>query len=347
MQLNSCSFDEKEIVSNGRGAGIIPISRDDDGEVRILLGRERFVNQWRGSCRWSGFEGSSKDGESLPFTALREFQEETLDLVAPIGDVRRRVEEEEYYIRIVLKVTNTKKPERYHATYVMPIDWDETIPTRFQNTRAHVEYVERLLQEWTHTRPAVLGGDGDVIGPIEETGDGSYLVRRRISASSYILKAPWTHDEDDENNMKAHIIDDRWGGLKGWSRLRERLQRATSVAHASIAVEYDSLWGLVQRVHVRRDYLEKDQVRWWTLGQLESVLDGRGQYGPERFRPYFLPVLQTLVEQLRNTPPLVPSTRPGDVEAPSEGGEAVGEGDTDTRRAETREARGSGQHGCV
>ena len=301
--LERSRFNENKIEQYGMGAGIIPIYVDENGDAKVLLGRERYVNQWKGSCRWSGFEGARKDGEHLVDAAIREFREESMDVVIDPDELRKAILDQDYYIRIVMKVLNDRKPERYHVTYIVLVDWDPDLPNRFQSIRSHVEYVERLRQEWNHIRPSFLGEEGEEVGPVQEMGNGSYVVQKNVSSSPCILQVPWNHDSLNSNFLRAEINDERCRDLKHWKLVRERLGRAVSRTHVSIQSRYDDTWGLVQNVHVSHDFLEKDQIRWWSTSQLHQVLNGRGQVGAERFRPYFLPVLQTLLTELKNMPP--------------------------------------------
>ena len=299
--LERSRFDPDDIERFGMGAGIIPVSVDPNGDIQILLGRERYVNQWKGSCRWSGFEGSRKEGEKLIHAAIREFQEESMDIVVNEEDLLKALEREEYYIRIVLKISSDRRPERYHVTYVVFVEWDAELPSKFQVTRSHAEYVERLCQEWKHIRPSFLGEPGDEVGPVQEKGDGSYVVLKNVHNSPCILQSPWVYD-DNKKFIRAEVCDDRCKKLLHWNNVRDRLKRATT-RHKCLHFHHDGTWGLVQDVHISKDFLEKDQVRWWSVAQLTQVLDNRGQFGAERFRPYFLPVLQTLLGELDSSPP--------------------------------------------
>jgi hypothetical protein len=303
MDLLPSQFEPAAIERWGMGAGVLPLGVDPSGELHVLLGRERYVNQWKGSCRWSGFEGSRKEGECIKDAAIREFCEESMAIVIEEADLRRAIEAREYYIRIVLRITGDRTPDRYHVTYVVFVDWDPDLSSRFQTTRSHVEYVERLAQEWRHIRPSFLGEQGEEVGPVREKGDGGYVVWKSVHNVPCILQPPWMYDSERTDRVRAEIYDERCRRLGQWSNVRERIKRATSIEHRSIHCSYDSTWGLVQDVHVSRDFLEKDQIRWWNVAQLEQVLEGRGNLGAERFRPYFLPVLQTLLGELRRTPP--------------------------------------------
>lgn len=130
IPLKETTFDFQEINEQIIGAGILPISIDDNGAVRVLLGKERYINHWRGSLKWSGFEGGRKPGESVEYTAAREFIEESmgsvyLDNVVPtIHSVMNQVLTENYVARIVLCILQGEESEkRYHVTYVMQVPY--------------------------------------------------------------------------------------------------------------------------------------------------------------------------------------------------------------------------------
>jgi hypothetical protein len=50
---------------------------------------------------------------------------------------------------------------------------------------------------------------------------------------------------------------------------------------------------------VDRDFLEKQQIQYWSLDRLEEVLQENGQWRHHLFRQSFLPVLRIVVDQLR------------------------------------------------
>ena len=55
-------------------------------------------------------------------------------------------------------------------------------------------------------------------------------------------------------------------GVLEWQRLRDRVER-TLVAHPGVTTKRCAR-GLLQSVHLNRDYMEKDRVRWWTVPEL-------------------------------------------------------------------------------
>lgn len=100
------------------GAGILPFCvPEDGGEILFLLGREKYVPGWRGSNRWSAFEGGSKGGEVCVQCAVREFVEETCDLFRTgRADLERELYRGEYALRISIK--NSGIADNEHITYL-------------------------------------------------------------------------------------------------------------------------------------------------------------------------------------------------------------------------------------
>lgn len=306
MNIRSAAFNDDNIEARCMGAGVIPLSRGADGKPYLLLGRERWIPSWRGSCRWSGFEGSRKATEEVVRAATREFFEESMGVVnveetaekgSPASSVFTRLRLKQYWRRIVLRVTTGgHRADRYHCTYVIPVAHDSNVVQRFATLRTSIEHADRVLQEWRHLRPPCLGYAGEHIGPLEEHDDGGVTVYKRASTAPCILRPPW----------RAHTLDivaatftdpTDVHAVRRWYDLRGRVERAV-VAHPAMTVVRDPLWRHVQEVTIHRDHLEKDQIRWWSLRELDAVIAGQGHIGRERFRPYFLPVLQTILHEL-------------------------------------------------
>lgn len=300
MNIWKESFCENDIEEYGRGAGVLPFSVGPDGVVRVLLGRERFMPAWRGSCRWSGFEGSRSPDESVQATAIREFMEESMGIVLDRASVTRAITERAYASRIVLKIVNDRQ-ERYHCTYVLQIPWDMTLPDKFHRIRYEVECVDRLMQEWTHYRPVLLDGL-DAVGPIEplpDEKDGETTVRITGISGSVVIVPPWHCPEGGENGgmVESVLTGQAAGEVSLWDKIRRRMDAAI-VPHECVTVTRDSTYSLIQHVDINYDYLEKDQIRWWTLAELRQVIANKGYLGAHRFRPYFLPVLQTFLQEV-------------------------------------------------
>ena len=59
------NFQSTLIEKYNIGSGIIPISIDETGNMYILLAKEKYSPSWKGSNRWSGFEGGKKNLEII------------------------------------------------------------------------------------------------------------------------------------------------------------------------------------------------------------------------------------------------------------------------------------------
>lgn len=308
MEIVENNFSEERIERYCMGAGVIPISTDEKGDIHILLGRERWIPQWKGSCRWSGFEGSRKQNEDVVSSATREFMEESMGVVEVVPAtadrshksllVAHRLRAKLFWRRIVLRIQSDRRPERYHCTYVVPVPWDPTVCARFQELRSKIEQLDRLVQEFHFSRPSCLGEMGEYIGNIKVNEDGSVYATKMASTAPCILRRPWSLVDDDTEIVCATFDQDAdVRSIVDWSTVRERLERAI-LPHPCVSFVRDGRWNHIQHVSIQRDYIEKDQIRWWTIDDLNAVISGKGQLGPERFRPYFLPVLQTVLMQM-------------------------------------------------
>jgi hypothetical protein len=302
MQLQESQFTAEEINKHGQSAGVVPWALDDEGRVQILLGRERFVPSWRGSCRWSGFEGTRKADESIKETAVREFLEESLGVIMTKSEVTRVIYREQATLHIVIRMVS-ERSVRYHSTYVVRIPWERDINKRFRTTRAHLEYIDRLIQEWKYCRPSALGAFPEEIGPITCEA-GSQHVTRTTRSMPCIVRPPWKLRDDSRMDAVFENPD-----IEEWSILRDRITRA-QIEHPSITLKRDASFGLIQDASLCQDYLEKDYVRWWGLDDLVDIMAKHGQRGSERFRPFFLPVVQLCIEELKMFESVQSSTSP-------------------------------------
>ena len=302
MNVSSSKFDIEDIDRLSIGAGVLPYSIDADKNIYVLLGRERFMPSWKGSCKWSGFEGSRKPNETIACTAIREFVEESLSVPLEKAVIETIIHEKKYLMRIVLKIINHDSNDRYHCTYVVRIPWDNTIPTKFHRTRKKIEYIDGLTQEWKHALPSLFH-DVEHVGPIVRStsfnGGEQVHVRCARPSTTCILNAPWELIVDDDKSQEMQIVvdGDVAKQIWKWHLLREKLESALVDRHESVSAQWDVEYNKVESVNISMDHMEKDQIRWWKLTDLQLVMEQRGTLGQDRFRPYFLPVLQTFLNK--------------------------------------------------
>lgn len=350
MYIQRSNFNLPDVEKYGTGAGIIPVARAPTGELLLLLGRERFLPQWKGSCRWSGFEGSRKSNESLPETAIREFTEESLGVVFESEDVVRTiVRDKSYWLRVVLRISSDKRAERYHTTYVVTVPYDQSLVDRFAKKRQDIECLDRMSREMERAFPtfALMSGYEVELGDVDIMPDGSIKLYRFVGKECESELAAGTREgfytrclEAQEEDLSDDDDEDRltWspdqggkeeggkeGGVqvlhlsaehpytaraKAWESIRKRLEDNMVCRHPCVIVRRGQNFHRLQDLRVHTDHLEKDQIRWWSSTDLRRVMDSRGFLGNDCFRPYFLPVLQTVLHELSHTPPPLPAPRP-------------------------------------
>ena len=121
-----------------RYAGVIPCTRDAEGEWRILVGQEAFVKDYAHALAWSDFGGGQETcmvdtkiyAENVLQVAAREFEEEIMGFFGCKGEME------------VLLQDRGLKFELQNGTvveYLVPMRWKEVknIPFLFRNVRKH------------------------------------------------------------------------------------------------------------------------------------------------------------------------------------------------------------------
>jgi 8-oxo-dGTP pyrophosphatase MutT (NUDIX family) len=306
MILNNDTFAEEDIVSLTGGAGIIPIAVDECGNYFTLLGRERFITGWRGSCRWSGFEGTRHPGEPILETAVRECSEESGGILGARAELRDRLLNGEYWRRLVLRVQTADKDDRYHLTYVLPMPLDDTLIPRFNQVRSSLSCALMLSHKWSYTRPKSCAPRVIVV---EANPDDSFLTLLSESSDVTGMEAwgPCAHDPTVAFHTVTCPFEMR--RVRAWNDTRTNLEKclATIETHEACHITRDARWGSLTNVTINEDFLEKDIIKWWGLNDLKQVLIQGGEFGQNKFRPFFIPVLQMLVTELSNAHALAQS----------------------------------------
>ena len=321
--MQTSHFDEDELRDNAVGAGVLPIMINTNGKISVILGRERTVPNWKGSQKWSGFEGGRKFPESVEETAAREFYEESMGIVAvdSSGDnvydaVLRVLRSKQYVTRIALCIHKEKPPlvastavassnDKYHVTYVVQVPYQADLPERFADLR------KRLVQ-------------------LQKIQGSLKTLRAAFPDASPYIKEGMTHGQDTITGViKADVLEDRLCVLFSTSNLTVNARQTTidctpqATAYAAwIGTKnklqtvlrdiqpYDVFRGLVaagasdaspsmhERADVVADFIEKEEVRVWELADLAQVLANGGFLHTHFFRVYFLPVLQIAVREI-------------------------------------------------
>ena len=303
IPLHDTEFDFASIDEHIIGAGIIPVSVDEHGTCRLLLGKERYINHWRGSLKWSGFEGGRKSGEAIEQTAAREFIEESIGVVSidgaspTIESVVRFVRDHKYIARIVLCIVHGDQPpeSRYHVTYLVQVPYDTDYVTRFVGRRRsvvelqhHQNQITRLLDDLKALNVPLE--DSSVLAVVNVCDEG---------ATAEIL----TNDGETRVLHLGELSDAERTSYTRWYRMRQAFtaecDSLEKVCPHMIKTSRNAC-NQVTTALVNEDYIEKQYVQWWSIDELRTVLNNGGFINAEFFRAYFLPVLQRSLQELED-----------------------------------------------
>ena len=137
--LKNANFLDENVKSDTIGRGILPVAKDEQGRTCFLLAKEQHVPYWRGSHKWSAFEGGRHTGESIEETAIREWTEESVASVLPL--TIDMLKNKDYICRYTLNVIQNRKVcqlsmnNKYHVTYAMEIPYSEEYASIFERKR--------------------------------------------------------------------------------------------------------------------------------------------------------------------------------------------------------------------
>ena len=159
------------------GSSILPYAIDETfGNVYFLLGKEQVVENWTGSEKWSDFGGAAHSRESPPYTAAREFTEESCANVRIYAaepmprqsfvPLAMALQNEEYTFKLETPVGR----EGVYITYVMQIPLQPEATEVVEHARAALlayraepsaARLARLQELQQHEHPAI-NGKGEV-----------------------------------------------------------------------------------------------------------------------------------------------------------------------------------------
>ena len=294
------------------GAGVIPFCHHE-GRVLFLLAKERYVPHWRGSSRWSGFEGGVKPDEDAVENAVREFCEESICIMnVDARALKTDIQNNDYAMRVNI-VTESRKVScptpSLHATFVKQFPYDPDIPLQFEKRRKDLmalQQVSESLDVFTRSLP-------DSVYPFLreahqiQTRNGAFVVHEiaSVTLDSSVFTAhlilKHVHTDEQKNKIIRMRTNERNASCarayKTWFDFRSRCEKMlceTSAPEMSYSV-VRSPNGSLKALNVFSEFLEKSCVRYWEFDELKQCLKNRPQ-SSEVFRPYFVLVIRTVLD---------------------------------------------------
>jgi hypothetical protein len=293
MKLQISKFDDKQIEKNGIGAGIIPISEDENNNYYVLLAKETFNPSWKQSNRWSGFEGGRKGMETILETAIREFKEESLEVIKFPNSIEDILIWKQYNLRLVINIQQERSFTRYHSTYVLKVPWQPECVLMFDHIKEKLLNIQEcgsILQKLSNEIVEYKINDEVEFGVIKgitnvEKIDESTMKITILVKNKDILE-------------KKEIVTELYKPLLLWQYARQTITFIVgNFTHNAMETKKDCN-NLIYQIHVRDDYLEKEKMQWWDIESLKQVVMNGGHYESEYFKPYFMPVLQGLLSNI-------------------------------------------------
>jgi hypothetical protein len=278
--LRIARFEDGSVRSRAIGAGIVPVARRPDGSLVLLLAREQHISNWKGSCKWSGFEGGRKQDESIEDTACREWREESLNIVDGVEEALRSGS---YVCRYTLNILQNRPQlarcidsDRYHVTYVVEVPYLNEYIDAFERKRATMIAAQTAIATWQMCCRQLTC---EPILDMELDRDAECCLH--LSSTTICSSSP--HGDLMLQLVAAH------------ARLSVALENLQD--HECKHVHY-SPTGIILDASINRDFLEKECIAWWSLSDARSVLKNGGRFNDQSFRTYFLPVLLGIVSHL-------------------------------------------------
>ena len=301
------SFDHEEVDRLVIGAGIIPITKIN-GEYNLLLGKERYINHWRGSCKWSGFEGGRKSNEDIQETAAREFIEESLCSISfcsekpNLKNITHFLKNKQYFTCITLCIIHTEPLEkRYHVTYVVEIPNSTNICDDF------IFFRKKLVD---------LQSKSTMIEKVSDKFPNEYPFLKEnmifndqcITAITNIKICPFNFlhieyiDDIGWHTVKYPEINDDIRSYVEWFKLRQDLNEdfeevVSNIDLHCVNVTKNSLNTII-KLNINEEYIEKQLIEWWPVSKLKKVIENGGFLENEMFRAYFIPVLERALSEV-------------------------------------------------
>jgi hypothetical protein len=294
MKIVSTLFDEKHVEKNGIGAGILPFSINEKGKYCLLLAKEKFNPSWKGSNLWSGFEGGKKITETYIDNAFREFKEESLNTIVTEENIKKVLEESRYILKLVVNIKQERMQTKYHITYLVFIPWQtkciedfKKIRNKLQNLKMCEDILTKLYQNLSIFQIYKKTYIGYILSvkSIESKDDDEMCV-------TYVVK------DQDERVVEKKVVCPMDSKACMWQYMRKCITFMLKFYdHEAITKSYDDL-NIIYNVSVNEDYLEKEKMKWWEFEKLEKVVSNGGTYENEVFKPFFIPVVKSVLDTL-------------------------------------------------
>lgn len=306
------------------GAGVLPFCIDKQGKVYFVLAKERYVPHWRGSSRWSAFEGGAKASERSVLTAAREFFEESIGTLTPSEglreEVRDRLREGDFAMKVNILTDYNNRVQNgvvqtLHVTYVMKFPYDPSLPCAFHSLRNDLVTLQTLSETISGVLPSIPNvypyfreDDTIVIHGKSYTVSAIEMVRMHREYLKVRVKIESKDGKCRGHSFTCSVAASQLTIAHNYEQWFDCMQKTTDIVRRvgqnvppGCLAYKTTRAGCVKDVFVHPDFLEKSCVRLWSLDELVSMTNDR-YFTSDVFRPYFVIVLRSVLKRF-TTPP--------------------------------------------
>jgi len=265
-------------------------------DVYFLIGMDAYNN------KWSDFGGRRNHNETEMMCAAREMMEETMGTLKFFTSDQTDCLKADDYYKKVLKELISK-----HYTYRIGVDItpkkDKKIITT-QHFNVHslsVNYKNPFVHEYTnmtrYSSPNFSSPLKMYPDPNNPNSPPTSLPEGKKLRVCYVKHVPWQPDISDtfqqvyQSLLQLSQIEKLKDQIEFFNTLPDRIRY-----HPACVVHKDSTGNIIQ-FSIKPEWMEKNQVAWWSLPRLKNVLRNGGKYKKNIFRYGFLSTLSMVVEK--------------------------------------------------
>ena len=168
--------DADDEIAGVSGAGVVPVCVSPvTGTVYVLLGREKYHNNWSSSLKWSGFEGSNNGHETCIENSARELFEETGGVLFEKEKIMNDLQSGNFLAKISVRSFKNKKR---HVTFLKLVPYDPTYPIRFG---AAVFALSELAKLGEKLKSSSSSEDGEWVSQKSKRSMSSSKIKKEMS----------------------------------------------------------------------------------------------------------------------------------------------------------------------
>lgn len=289
------------------------VSKNARSEIVVLLGKEREVPGWKhGSLKWCGFSGRAEEGETPLASASREFLEESCSTVMLTDNatVPARADEVAMALQKAKSVSHTVKappPSEeylYHVTYLCKVPFDKGAPERFRRVQEDLKKVDAVFRAFYRLKKA-LENVPRFFFPGFSVAEGVVTVNvRTIVKENLVYVDFFDRHSADPSLMKtwktqvSPLVAKEAAELgEAWAEVTSFVEKeCDSSIFSHPAVLLTRHQNILVSAYVNRCYLEKTELAWFRLEDLEAADRWKTR---EEFRRHFLDALRSFGPQIR------------------------------------------------